>query len=213
MPVREFERALADPEKRELQTRLDRLQSMIRVGPLKAAAASVAVCGVLAILTLVFSDASRLSIVGFWLALAILFTVWIGVPGRTDIRRQHALLTAALQHDRGRGFHVQSNRVVEFDEIEDEGACFAFDIGDGRVLFVLGQEFYPDDEFPNADFSLVSVLGPNNVIADEIFVKDGTKLVPERRIAREVKDRLTIPDHLEIVEADLATIESTLPRR
>jgi hypothetical protein len=213
MPVREFERALTDPEKRELQTRLDRLQSMIRAGPLKAGAASVAVCAVLAVLTLVFSDAPRVVIVGFWLVLAILFTVWIGVPGRADIRRQHALLTAALQHDRGRVFRVQSHRVVEFEEIEDEGACFAFNIDEGRVLFVLGQEFYADDEFPNTDFSLVTVLGPGNVITDEILTKSGTKLEPERRIARDVKDRLTIPDHLEIVEAELAAIESTLPRR
>ena len=211
MPVWQFERALTDLEKRELHTRLDRLQSMIRVGPLKAAAASVAVCGVLAVLTLVFSDAPRLLIVGFWLALAILFTVWIGVPGRTDIRRQHSLLTAALQHDRGRVFHVQSGRVVEFEEIEDEGACFAFDIGEGRILFVQGQEFYPDDEFPNSDFSLVTVLGPGNAVADEIFTKSGAKLDPERRITKEVKDRVTIPDHLETIEADLATIESALP--
>jgi hypothetical protein len=213
VPLQQLERALTDAEKLELQTRLDRLQSMIRVGPLKTAAASVAVCGILAILTLVFSEAPRLVIVGFWLVLAILFTVWIGVPGRADVRRQQALLTAALQDDRGRVFRVQSNRVVEFEEIEDEGACFAFDIGDGRVLFVLGQEFYADDEFPNTDFSLVTVLGPGNVITDEIFTKSGTKLEPERRIARDVKERLTIPDHLDIVDADLAAIESALPRQ
>lgn len=79
----------------------------------------------------------------------------------------------------------------------------AFDVGEGRVLFVLGQEFYADDNFPNSDFSLATVLGPGNAIVDEIFTKSGVKLEPERRIARDVKDRLTISDHLEAIDADL----------
>ena len=213
MPVQEFERRLTDDEKRELGTRLDRLQSMIRVGLPKAAAASVIVCGALAVLTLLVSDAPRALIVGFWLALAVLFTLWVGLPARAGPRRQHAVLSAALQHDRAQVFRVQSNRVVEFEEIEDEGACYAFDVGEGRALFVQGQEFYADDEFPNSDFSLVTVLGPGNMVTDEIFTKSGAKLEPERRIARDVKDRLTIPDHLEVIDADLATIESSLSLR
>jgi len=57
------------------------------------------------------------------------------------------------------------------------------------------------------------VLGPGNAIVDEIFTKNGAKLEPERRIGRDVKDRLTIPDHLEIIDADLATVETFLTRR
>jgi hypothetical protein len=82
--------------------------------------------------------------------------------------------------------------------------------GDGPRL---GQEFYADDNFPNSDFSLATVLGPGNAIVDEIFTKNGAKLEPERRIARDVKDRLTIPDHLEVINADLASIETFLARR
>ena len=223
MPVQEFERALTDAEKRELEARIERLQSMVRLRLPKATVASVIVCGALAALTLLLSDASRGVILAFWLALAVLFSLWIGLPGRTGPRRQAALLEAALRHNRARVFRVQSTRVVEFEEIEDEGACFAFDVGDGspaeasakagRALFVLGQEFYADDDFPNSDFSLATVLGPGNAIVDGIFTKNGAKLEPERRIARAVKDRLTIPDHLEVIEADLATVETFLTPR
>jgi len=213
MTVQEFERALTDAEKRELEARIERLQSMVRLRLPKATVASVIVCGALAALTLLVSDASRGVILAFWLALAVLFSLWIGLPGRTGPRRQAALLEAALRHDRARVFRVQSTRVVEFEEIEDEGACYAFDIGEGRILFVQGQEFYPDDDFPNSDFSLATVLGPGNAVVDEIFTKSGAKLDPERRIARDVKDRLTIPDHLEVIDADLGTIEAVLPAR
>jgi hypothetical protein len=223
VPVQEFERTLTDAEKRELEARIERLQSMVRLRLPKATVASVIVCGALAALTLLVSDASRGVILAFWLALAVLFSLWIGLPGRTGPRRQAALLEAALRHDRARVFRVQSTRVVEFEEIEDEGACFAFDIGDGlpaeasaktgRVLFVQGQEFYADDDFPNSDFSLATVLGPGNAIVDEIFTKSGEKLEPERRIARDVKNRLTIPDHLEVIDADLASVETFLTQR
>jgi hypothetical protein len=221
--VQEFERALTDAEKRELEARIERLQTMVRFRLPKATVASVIVCGALAALTLLVSDASRGVILAFWLGLAVLFSLWVGLPGRTGPRRQAALLEAALRHNRARVFRVQSTRVVEFEEIEDEGACYAFDVGEGspaeasakagRVVFVLGQEFYADETFPNNNFSLVTVLGPGNAVVDEIFTKNGTKLEPERRIARDVKDRLTIPDHLEVIDADLATVETFLKRR
>jgi hypothetical protein len=211
VPVQEFDRRLTDDEKREVARRLERLRSMVRFSLLKAFAASVLVCGALAILTLLASDAPRPLIIFFWAVLAALFTLWIGVPGRAGRRRQAATLEAALRHDRGRVFRVQSSRLVEFEELEDEGACYAFDIGEGRILFVQGQEFYADETFPNSDFSLVTVLGPGTTVVDEIFTKSGAKLEPERRIARDVKERLTIPDHLEVIDADLATIEASLP--
>jgi hypothetical protein len=210
VPVQEFDRRLTDDEKREVARRLERLRSMVRFSLLKAFGASVIVCGALAALTLLVSDAPRALIVGFWAVLAALFTLWIGVPGRSGLRRQATALEAVLQHDRAQVFRAQSTRVVEFEEIEDEGACYAFDVGGGRVLFVQGQEFYADDDFPNSDFSLATVLGPGNAIVDEIFTKSGAKLEPERCIARDVKNRLTIPDHLDIIDADLATIETSL---
>jgi hypothetical protein len=212
MPIETLERELTAAERTELGVRFKRLDRTTRVSLLKAAAGSLAVCGVLAILTLLASDAPRPVIVGFWLGMTLLFTVWIGTQGRAGFRRQRTALADAIRHNRARVVRIQSNRVVEFEEIEDEGACCAFDIGDRRIVFVQGQEFYPDDEFPNSDFSLVAVLGSGNSVVDEIVVKIGARLQPERRIGRDVKDRLTIPEHLEVVEGDLETIESALKR-
>ena len=68
-------------------------------------------------------------------------------------------------------------------------------------------------EYASRDFSLVDVLGPGDVIVDALITKDGARLEPERHIKREVKDRLIIPDHLEMIETDLARLESALKPR
>lgn len=210
MPIEHVERDLTKAERAELAARVERLDRLTRFSLLKAAAASLIVCAILAAVTLLASDAPRPLIVGFWLGMTLLFNVWIGTQGRAGFRRQRTALAQAIRHNRARVCHIRSTRVVEFEEIEDEGACYAFDVGDRRIVFVQGQEFYADDEFPNTDFSLVDVLGPGNAAVDAIFIKTGARLEPERRIGRDVKDRLTIPDHLEIIEGDLETIESPL---
>jgi hypothetical protein len=210
MPIEIFERGLTNAERAELGARVERLDRLIRFSLLKAAAASLIVCGVLATFTLLASDAPRPLIVGFWLGMTLLFTVWIGTQGRAGFRRQRTALAGAIRHNRAREFRIQSSRVVEFEEIEDEGACYAFDAGDRRIVFVQGQEFYAEDDFPNTDFSLVDVLGPGNTVVDAIFIKTGARLQPERSIRRDVKNRLAIPDHLAVIEGDLKTIEAAL---
>jgi hypothetical protein len=223
MPVEHLERALTEVERRELTSRFRRLESMARRSLLKAGIVSFVLCGVLGVFTVLASDAPVLVIAGFWTAMAFLFTFWTGLPGRAHGHRQSAAIAAGLAQNEGRGVRIRSTRVVEFEEIEDEGACYAFDISDGlptgasakagRVIFVQGQEFYADDDFPNTDFSIVDVLGPGKVVVDTLITRDGARLEPERRIGREVKDRLTIPEHLEVIEADLAHLESVLRPR
>ena len=211
MPVEQFERGLTGGERRELTARLGHLQVRARASLVKAGLASLAVCGVLAVLTLMASDAPPFVIVAFWMGLAILIQVWVGVPDRRHARRQLSAIAAGLQHDRARVVRIRSTRVVEFEEIEDEGACYAFDAGDHHVLFIQGQEFYDTPDFPNTDFSIVDVLGPGDVVVDALLIKDGVKLDPERRVTPEIKNQLTIPDHLEIVRANLDELERALP--
>jgi hypothetical protein len=81
----------------------------------------------LAILTLLASDAPRTLIVGCWSALCLLFTRWIGLPARKLMRNQTRTLEEAICANHAREIRLQSTRVVEFEEEEDEGACYAFD--------------------------------------------------------------------------------------
>src|SRR6185369_9499 len=94
---------------------------------------------------------------------------------------------------------------------EDEGACYAFEQGPDTSLFVVGQEFYEDDDFPNTDFSIVDLLGTSGLPVDTILQKDGQKLAPERVIGAAVKNRLRLPEHLTVLAAPLDRVEEALP--
>ena len=207
------ERSLTDDERRHLSVRLDAARAESARALVKTGAAGAAVCGTLAAVTLFASDAPRLVIVGFWGTLWAVLTLWIGLPQRRLMRGQIPVLEEARRTSRAREIRLQSTRVVEFEEEEDEGACYAFEHEPGSAVFIVGQEFYEDDDFPNSDFAMVEILGQRGQAVDVMLLKTGRKLVPERIVPAAVKDRLEVPDHLEVVPAPLDGIEAHLQRR
>src|SRR5262249_37620361 len=100
----------------------------------------------------------------------------------------------------------------EFEEEEDEGACFAFDYNGNVAVFIVGQEFYEDDDFPNTDFSIVEIFGERSHSIDVLLTKRGQKLQPERVVPASVKNRLEIPDSLTVVPGPLERLEDSLSR-
>lgn len=208
------ERPLTDAERAHLTARLQAARDESRHALWKTGTVSAAVCGSLMLLTLWLSDAPRLIIVGFWAAMTLLFALWTGLPWRRLMRGQIPILEDGLRANRAREVRLRSSRCVEFEEEEDEGACYAFDIDDGSSsIFIVGQEFYEDDDFPNSDFSIVEILGTGGRPIDASLTKRGRRLKPERVIAARVKNRLELPEHLEVVHAPLAQIEAALDRR
>ena len=208
--VTRSERALTDEERRQLAARLQNARAEGAQALVKAGAASAAVCAVLALLTLLASTAPPAIVLVFWATLAIGFTLWVGLPWRRLMRGQIPILESALRAGRARVLHIQSPRVVEFEEEEDEGACYAFEHDAASSLFIIGQEFYEDEEFPNTDFSIVEILGESGTPIDSLIVPHGLKLTPERTIPAAVKHRLELPDHLAVVAAPLDRVESAL---
>jgi hypothetical protein len=94
-----------------------------------------------------------------------------------------------------------------------EGACYAFEHGTDMSIFVVGQEFYEDEDFPNSDFSIIEILGQGGRPVDAIVTTHGRKLTPERVIAAVLKNRFELPDHLDVVPAPLDRLEQVLPSR
>jgi hypothetical protein len=209
----QIERPLSDTEHSQLKARLSNARTESMMAVVKTAGASAAVCGVLAILTLVASTAPRPLVVAFWALLWLVFTVWIGLPWRRLMRGQARNLAEAIRTNRAREIRLQTARVVEFEEEEDEGACYAFDHDGNAAVFIVGQEFYEDDDFPNTDFSMVEILGERGQAIDVLIVKRGRKLRPERTIAATVKNRIQLPEHLTIVPGELERIEASLSSR
>jgi hypothetical protein len=135
---------------------------------------------------------------------------WVGLESRRGFRLQAGYLRDGLRTNRARVLRVQAAQVVEFEEVEDEGACYAFQVSGDQMLFVCGQEYYADGTFPNDDFSIVEVLASKDVVVEEMMMKAGARVEPERRIPAGVKARLEIPQHLELVRGDISNIEALL---
>ena len=68
-----------------------------------------------------------------------------------------AFLESALARDEADEINVNALAYAEFEEVEDEGACGRSTSGT-RVLFLRGQEYYRDEEFPCLEFSVVHAL-------------------------------------------------------
>ena len=159
------------------------------------------------------SDAPRLVVLAFWAGLGAVFTIWIGLPQRKLMRSQIPVLEDALRTNRVHEIRVQSTRVVEFEEEEDEGSCYAFETDPGSIIFIVGQEFYEDDDFPNSDFSMIEILGQRGRPVDVLLTKRGRKLVPVRVIPAAMKNRLELPEHLTEVRVSLESVEAALNAR
>jgi hypothetical protein len=71
-------------------------------------------------------------------------------------------LAAMLQDGRVTVKRVRAVAVVQIEPIEDEGTGYVFDLGDGRVLFLKGQDYdmarADDASWPNTDFEIVRAV-------------------------------------------------------
>lgn len=181
-----------------------------RVGFIVAGATAV-----LWLWTLLASAAPWLLVTGFWLVLGWVLYVWV----RRDMRKETAHLLAmtssmesALRRDEAESFDILAEAYAEFEEVEDEGACYAFDLGDGRLVFLAGQEFYPSARFPSLDFSIVYPLDEDGGSADMWIEKRGWATEPDRVVPAALKWELAerLPESLEVVSGDLGTLESSL---
>ena len=204
------ERPLTDAERENLTRRMAAARAESGKALIKSGGTAAIVCGALALWTLLASDAPAFVIIGFWLVLWIVLTLWVGLSWQRLMRHQMPILEDGLRTDRARVVRLQSTRVVEFEEEEDEGACYAFAIDNDRSVFVVGQEFYEDDDFPNTDFSMIEILSNTGRPIDTLLRKDGVKLQPERVIAAAVKWTFELPQHLQVVDAPVDRVESAL---
>jgi len=144
-----------------------------------------------------------------WLAILLPMLLWAYRDVRRDLAKSIERLERALRGHSSIVFHIQSERVVEFEEEEDEGACYACQLSDGRIVFVVGQQFYASPKFPNDDFDVVEI-GPGPDVTLELIETHGRKVEPERVISARRKSQLRIPAHLETIAGRLDKIEELL---
>ncbi len=206
-------RPLTDAERRTIRTRVHRLAKRGRQAPRASLSISAAVVIVLWLVTLLASDAPRLVITLFWGVAGVVITGWVWRDMRRDaasLAGFAARLESALERNAADVYNIVSTTFVAFEEFEDEGASYAFELADGRIVFISGQEFYEGAKFPSLDFSIVHVLGGDDAVVDMFIEKRGAKVAPARTIPAARKHGLNIPDHLAVRRGRLDDLERWL---
>jgi hypothetical protein len=161
-------------------------------------------------LTLLASDVSWQVVTGFWIVAGGAITLWVvrdvGSQSR-DVARVVVGLQSALRRNEAEVYDVDATAFAEFEEFEDEGACYAFELTAGGLLFLRGQQFYETARFPSLGFSLVHLLDERGQTVDVVVQKRGPRAAPARIIPASVKPGLEIPEHMELREGSLGTLD------
>lgn len=183
MKLESRRRPLTEAERRLLRCKIRRYRR--RPGELDRAVglAGVAVVGVLWFLTLLASDVAWPLVTVFWLVLGGLIYLWVLRDLRKELGHLPEMVSSmegVLRRDEVESFDVVAEGYAELEEVEDEGACYGFDLGDGRIVFLVGQQFYPSARFPSLDFSVVYPLDESGRSADMWIEKRGDAVPPDR---------------------------------
>lgn len=208
--LRKFQRPLSAEEKRILENAVRTLQEQMRSLAKRLLTVCIVLCGILWGLTMLASDVSWQVISLFWLAICVGISTWVLLSERRKHQKRIRSLNNAQERNVAEVVQIQSVKMVEFDEIHDEGACYAFQIEDDKIVFVVGQEFYRSSKFPNTDFELVHIYDSAQNLVEMVVIKRGARLKPARTIAAEQKARLNLPEHLETCAGNLDKLENLL---
>lgn len=203
-------RPLLKAEIRLLTRRLASVQKARRRTVFRVAASGTPVTGALCILTLLASSTDPRIVVGFWFAVTLILIAWVSFERRRAFGKSIGRLESALRGNTAEVVRVISSQCLAFAEIEDEGACYAFQVEPERVLFVVGQGFYESVRFPNSDFSLVHIHAESGELVEVPLLIAGSKLIPVRTVPATLKATLKIPEHLSVVAGSLAGLEARL---
>lgn len=206
-------RALTDRERRLIRSRIRALQARGHRARTLALPLSSGVVLILWLATLLASDAPWTVITAFWLLVGGGIAMWVRRDMRKDESQLNAVaagLSSALTRNEADVQDVRAVAFAEFEEIEDEGACYAFELPNQRLVFIMGQEFYAGAKFPSLDFSLVHVLDEAGNTVDMVIEKRSPRAAPAKTIAAAVKQRMTLPEYLEVRPGTIETLEATL---
>jgi len=211
--LRAFRRPLTAIEQRLIRSKIRGLTTR----HLRGSAAAFGIMGggllILWLVTVLVSDAPLLVITAFWLVAGGVIALWVWRDMRVDARNLEGMgreLASAPRRNEAEVYDVRARAFAEFEEIEDEGACYAFELDGDRLVFITGQEFYEAARFPSLDFSLVHVLDEHGKAVDMLMDKRGAKAAPARTISAAIKETLDIPDHLDVRPGTVKEVERIL---
>jgi hypothetical protein len=128
---------------------------------------------------------------------------WAHRSARKDVLRRLHRFDSAIARNEAEETRVESSTVLKFEEIEDEGTGFAFEIGNLNFIFIIGQEIRETKRFPNSDFSVIEIYDDSRTLMETYTVNRGDKLTPAQTVGAKDKRKLPMPEHMEIVSLKL----------
>lgn len=201
-------RALTETEERRLRRRL-LVHEGRRPSLRKPALAALGVCGALWILTVLASKLILWPTLA-WVSVGTGLTFWIWGDERRRHTASHRRLKTALSANRVEEITIGATEVVEFEEIEDLGASWAFQVEPDAIVFVRSQDL--PRGFPSTDFSMTFVQDGGGEVVDGGIALRGEKVLPVRRVSVAVQRGMRLPATLELLPGRLADLENLLAR-
>lgn len=206
-------RPLTDTQRRAIRSKIRHLTATGRRASTISLPVTAGLIGLLWLWTILASDAPWLVITAFWLAIGAAIALWVRRDMRTHAGQLEGMargLESALRRNEADGYEIRARSFAVLEEVEDEGACYAFQLEGDQLVFIVGQEFYEAARFPSLDFSLVYPLDEHGNTVDMFIEKRGDKATPVKTIPSAVKERLDVPQHLEMRTGAIHNLESVL---
>jgi hypothetical protein len=162
----------------------------------------------LAFVTILNSDLPPFSIILFWIVAGGSITAWNDRDVVSDPKRRKRCLESAMTRNSAEVFEVQATSFAEFEELEDEGVCYAFQVGDNQLAFVSGQDFYASPKFPSLHFSLVYALDEKGRRVCMLKETRGARAFAAMTLPAEAKRHLHLPEPVTIIAGRLEDLET-----
>jgi hypothetical protein len=202
--IEEFVRQMTADERAFLRSAMGPLPDpRSTVEPVEWGLTAVAVLtGVVIAIAVARSTAQRVialaagALIGGWQIIAAAIRTARLRASREAMRAAREAYTAQVHRELARDLddgrvtvrRVRARAVVEIEALEDEGTGYVFDVGDGRALFIKGQDYFPSEEgmpWPNTEFEIVRAAAGGRIL--EVHCH-GAALTPLRVIARDDVD-------------------------
>lgn len=194
-PVR---RPLSPAEQRVLRKRIAHTHAWAARLSRRTIVTAAAVTGALWLATLLASDSDWITISVFWVVVGSGIGFWSVRSNRKDGQRPLDALESALRRNEADVYEVRARALAEVEEYDDEGAHYVFDLGDGRLVWIAGQDFYEERRFPCLEFTLTYLLTEVGTPAWMFVRPQSAKTSPSFTLPSSFRERPDAPEHLEV---------------
>ncbi len=191
-------RVLANQRDRLIRSKHKQAKSVMQVG--------VVIFGILAVLTILTSDAPPIVIVTFWCIVGFLMSLYVSTSERREISQKIREFDHAIELGQAEEYKIVSCRFWELEEMQGEVPSYAFELPSCQVVFFTGQAFYPAANFPSLDFSFIIVRDSKGETLEMFLDKRGPKSFPDRCLTGQEHGDLLIPEELSVMEGRLEEV-------